>query len=261
MRPFVDAASDLAWNPSDGFLRIVRMAILRKQFDSLEVISKLVAEEKGYAAGPLLRPACEELIWIKYLASVAPDDAEEVVNCVGTTEIRESLLKQHNFGGPSASTILGLTPFVEQATSGQDAVNLRLRILGKRLNWPARSVANARLPSVFWLARQTGEERTYAFLYHATSRFVHFSATELLRRAWGRPGNVSVRSAHFRDYWGAFSLCWGVRLFLDSAIELCEASGMPETGLDKASLLAAAKRIGEFGQVPIITAEELAWPS
>ena len=45
VRTFVESASDLVWSPSDGFLLIMRRAILRRQFDSLEVISHLVAEK------------------------------------------------------------------------------------------------------------------------------------------------------------------------------------------------------------------------
>ena len=63
MQGCVATTSDLSWNPSEGFLTIIQRSILRRQFDSLEVISHLVSEGKGYAVGPLLRPACEELIW------------------------------------------------------------------------------------------------------------------------------------------------------------------------------------------------------
>ena len=69
----------------------------------------------------------------------------------------------------------------------------------------------------------------------------------------------SARS-HFRDYWGSFALHWGLRLFLDSAAELCSNGSMPEEGLNEETVLSAAERIGAYGQVPIITAEELAWP-
>ena len=50
MQTFVETTSDLIWTPSDGFLVIARRAILRRQFDSLNAISHLVAEKKGYAS-------------------------------------------------------------------------------------------------------------------------------------------------------------------------------------------------------------------
>lgn len=260
MRSFVEAASDMSWHPSDGFLAIVRRAALRRQFDSLEAIAYLVSDKKGYAAAPLLRPACEEFIWIKYLAAIEVQDSEELLQCVVNDELLRSLRAQDDYAGRTVTRELGLASFLENAEAGEDAVRARLRALAKKLDWPPRAIERGQLPAVSWFASRTGETRVYNFLYHATSRFVHFSAAELLRRAWGKPGNVSVRSAHFRDYWSAFALYWGLRLYLDTVISLCEMPGMPEAGLDEAGLLAAAERIGTLGQVPIVTAEELLWP-
>lgn len=257
MRSYVETASDLAWTPSDGFLPVVRRAILRRQFDSLNVISHLVAEKKGYASAPLLRPACEELIWIKYLDGIGPQAAEELVGCVANRELLDSLRAQDEYAGRTVSKDLGLLRHIENASVRDAAVCAHLRTLGTKLGWPDQ---NGQLPSMSWLAKKTGQQKTYKFLYHATSRFVHFSAAELLRRAWSTTGGkVSVRSIHFHDYWAAFALQWGLRLFVESAIVLCAAPGMPK-GFDEIELPSAAERIKEFGQAPIITAEELAWP-
>ncbi len=35
---------------------------------------------------------------------------------------------------------------------------------------------------------------------------------------------------------------------------------MPEGGMNETDLLSAAERVGAFGKVLVITAEELAWP-
>ena len=260
LRSMVETASDLTWSPSDGFLPIVYRSIFRRQFESLDVISHLVASEKGYAAPPLLRPCCEELIWVKYLTSIAKSDAEQLVQCVTAVEMFDSLKAQDDFAGRSVTKDLGLLPALKRAEHGNGTIRSKLKTLGEKLNWECRVTRNSRLPSTKWLAKTTKQTDVYNFIYHATSRFVHFSGAELLRRVWGRPGSVSVRSIHFRDYWGAFALYWGLRLFLDSTIELYNQLGMPEDEVDGAQLLAAAQRIGEHGQVPIITAEELEWP-
>ena len=160
------------------------------------------------------------------------------------------------------SESLGLVLHLENAVRREEETRHKLQKLGEKLGWPKQYVKQGRLPSMHWLAEKTNEKAMYDFLYHATSRFVHFSVPELLRRAWGNPqtGNISVRSVHFRDYWGMFSLHWGLRLFLDSAKIFCDDSNLPDVSLDEAHLLEAAERIGKYGQVPIITAEELAWP-
>ena len=260
MRSFVEAASDLTWSPCDGFLPIIRRAVLRKQFDSLDVVSHLVAQKRGYAAATLLRPSCEELIWIKYLAGIATTDAEELVRCTTTLELIDSLEAQDDYGGRTVTKELGLLAALEGASERKDVIRAQLSALGERLGWDHHTVQNGQLPNLKWLAKATGQTAVYKFLYHATSRFVHFSGAELLRRAWGKPGSVSIRSIHFRDYWGSFALYWGLSLFLDSAIEVCDTPGMPKEGLNEASLLSAAQRVGAHGRVPIIAAEELAWP-
>ena len=123
------------------------------------------------------------------------------------------------------------------------------------------SDTHGRLPSMKWLARKTGDTRSYRFIYHATSRHVHFSTGELLRHAWVSRAGASIRTVHFRSYWENFALSWGLRLFLDSTIQLVGNIGTLEAQLDSDKILAAAEWIGEFGQVPIITARELAWPT
>ena len=260
MRSFVEAASDLTWSPSDGFLPVIYRSILRRQFDSLDAISHLVAQKRGDSAITLLRPSCEELIWIKYLASIAATDAEKLIVNITDLELINSLKAQDDYGGRTVTKELGLLPFIERANRRKGVTRERLGALGKKLDWDSRTIQNRQPPNLKWLAQKTGQSDVYNFIYRATSRFVHFSGAELLRRAWGKPGSISIRSVHFRDYWGSFALHWGLRLFLDSAAELCSNGSMPEEGLNEETVLSAAARIGAYGQVPIITAEELVWP-
>lgn len=260
MRPFVESASDIAPGEFQGFLSVVRRAVLRRQFDSLEAISHLVGEGRGYAAPPLLRPICEELIWISYLARIDSRDAEELVCCRASIELLELLEAQHAECGSAAMRELGLLQEYERNMEGKQAMRARIRALGEMLGWPVSVTRRAQSPSVSLLANKTGRKDVYDYIYCATSRFVHFSAHGLLRLAWYDPGGMSVRSVHLRDYWAAFSLQWGFRLFLDSVIELLETPGMPEGEIRETDLLSTAERIGAFGKVPIITADELAVP-
>jgi hypothetical protein len=260
MRPLVEAASDLAWSPLDGILPVVRRAMLVRQFDSLEAIAHLIGAQKGYAAAPLLRPACEEVIWIKYLAAITPRHAEELLRCAANIEVLDSLQAQDTYAGRTITKELGLMSFLQDAPARQKTVSSRLRTLGQELGWDSRTIQKGALPSTWWLAKKTDQTALYDFLYRATSRFVHFSTAELLRRAWGKPGTISIRSIHFQDYWGVFALYWGLRLLLDALIDLHETLGMSDVELNQAELLSVAEQIGAFGQVPIITAEELGWP-
>lgn len=260
MRPFVEAASDIGPGEFQGFLYAVRLAVLRRQFDSLEAISHLVAAGRGHAAPPLLRPTCEELIWISYLGSIPDGDAEELVLSEAYFDALELLEVQHANSGQAVMTELGLLSEYEKFVARKKASRARIRALGKKLGWHPQTIRAARRPSVSWLARKTGREDVYDYIYSATSRFVHFNVHGLLRLAWYKPGSVSVRSEHFRDYSGAFSLQWGFRLFLESIIELSKTPGFPSGGMSEADLLSAVERISALGKVPVITAEELAVP-
>lgn len=259
MQAWVRAASDLDWDPSDGFLQVIYRATLVRQYDSLCVISDLVAEHKGFVAPGLLRSSCEELIWIKYLASIDVIDSEQLIVCIASNEQWENLKAQDDYGGRSVTKQLGLLPYLKRANERRTEIQDKLKKLGRQLGWRRQDVDRGQLPSVRWLASRTGQIGTYKFIYHATSRHVHFSGGELLRHAWVERGGASIRSIHFRDYWASFALYWGLRLFLDSAIEICGVlPDMAKEALDGDALMAAAARVGEFGKVPIITAQELA---
>ena len=261
MRTYVEKSSDITWKDKDDFLTIALISIIRRQFDSLEVISHLVKAGKGFAAGPLLRPACEELIWMKYLVSIELDAAKKLIIYLGREEQLKSLRAQDNFAGRSATETLGLLPYLEKMESLEENMYEKLRCLGKRLNWPQRNIDRGQFPSVSWLAKKNNQQDIYDCIYHATSRFVHFSVQELCRRAWGNPytESISIRSIHFQDYWGQFSLHWGLILFLDTVIEFSQFLEV-SADIDQTTILEAAERISKIGKPPIIIAEELHWP-
>lgn len=261
-QPLVQEISDLPrWDPSRGYLPIIFRAIFVRQYDSLGAICSLVERAQGFAAPAILRSSCEELIWTKYLTSIDNRDAEDLIVCIARNEMTDNLTAQDEYGGRSVTRDLGLLPHLRRVNENKERIRDRLRGLGRKLDWERIAIEHGRLPSMKWLARKTGETKLYKFIYHATSRYVHFSTGELLRHVWvGRDG-ASIRTVHFRSYWENFALSWGLRLFLDSTIELIGNLDTLEAQVDSDKILAAAEWIGKFGQVPIITAEELAWPA
>src|SRR4026209_1097480 len=74
-------------------------------------------------------------------------------------------------------------------------------------------------PSMAALSRKTNSLDIYRLLYHATSRSVHFSGSELLRRAWGDAKSITISYQHQNDYWSLFALTWGWQLFSASYLE------------------------------------------
>ena len=258
--PITDHISHLEWKESDGMVPVIFRAVLKRQCESLGSIVEMSGTEKGYSAVSLLRPACEELIWIRYLKHIGLKDANELLRLMAVTEVGKTLEAQLEFVGPETMKSLGFTPaFLSEQSASVLEAEKRLKVLDKRLNWGVKK--KGQIPSVFFLAKATNNLELYKFLYHSTSKSVHFSVHELMRRVWGRPGALSISSDTYAKYWSAFSLRWGLHLYLDTLVEALDWIE-PEAGpdLSEARLMQTAEVIRKFGMVPIITAEELRWP-
>ena len=263
LKPFVAHITDIDWKPKDGVLSLILRGMVRRQYDCLGAVTTLVRNGLGYAAAPMLRPACEEFIWATYLAQLQKAEAEELVSVVGHGEVVASLSAQDDYAGRKVTRELGLEAHLLKMRRSEPFARARLQKLGQKLGWEKRTVQSGSLPSVGYIAKQIGQTKLYNLLYHATSRFVHFSTSELLRRAWGKSGKVTICSDNFGEYWAAFTLHWGGLLLLRTTAAVARAleNEMPENLLDAESLLRTAEEIADHGLVPIITAAELAWES
>ncbi len=221
----------------------------------------MVNQGMGFAAGPILRPACEEFMWVKYLLSIPCPTAEGLIRCMAAGDAYKRLTAQYKVAGKDGMQKLGLTPHFDRIKRERKDRNKLLREIGASLNWPEDTIKRAGLPSVAWLAKKTGERPTYDHIYAATSRFVHFSPSVLLKLSWYQGKSATITSRTFEPYWSRFCLYWGVRLFSETAVLIYGHSTMPaDSSIDCPTIISAAKRIGESGIPPIITAEELETP-
>lgn len=179
----VDHLSEFQWKEGDGFFEVVLRAMLRRQHDALGAILLLCEAERGDCAVPLLRPACEEYIVARYLRQLSRADAERLLVAVGSVESEDDLDAQRKFAGLDVMLDIGFSArFQAGWTRNADVARRELLDLGRELGWPHRKRGS--LPPVRFLAQRADAEAVYNFLYHATSRFVHFKTKELMRRAW-----------------------------------------------------------------------------
>ena len=139
-RAYVEGTGETEWRPDLGdyqTLLAVFAAKLRglllKQFESLEVISDLVGKNRGSVAGPLLRPMCEEFIWVKYLAGISPSDAENILRLAGLEELYDSLTAVDETAGKAATEELGLTPCLERVRELKDKRHDALNEIAEKL--------------------------------------------------------------------------------------------------------------------------------
>ncbi len=219
---------------------VIFRAVLKRQYEGLSTFVEMSISERDYSAVSLLRPACEELIWIKYLKHVGLKDANELLRLMAVTEIGRTLEAQLEFAGPEMMKSLGFTPtFLSEQSASVLEAEKRLKALDEWLNW--RSKKKGQIPSVFFLAKATNNLELYKFLYHATSKFVHFSVHELMRRVWGKLGALFISLDTYSKYWSAFSLRWGLHLYLETLVEALDWIE-PEAGpnLSEARLMETA---------------------
>lgn len=234
---------------------IVQRAALVRQREALDAVVTLCETGHSAFAVCLLRPAYEELLWLEYLAK-HKDVANDLLIKAVKHGIAESLEAQTDFIGRAAMQELGFSMrFVKVRLAADGAVVKALRELGAKLGW--RQGADS--PSVAYLAKQVGREKEYPYLYRATSRFVHFSPHELVRRAWGDPNEVKIGSSKFVGYWSAFALHWGLRIYVETFAACADLANFhgagPNTHEELLALIEAY-----VPPVPIITREELEWP-
>jgi Family of unknown function (DUF5677) len=258
-RPIIDDFSKLKWALSDGFWLLTCRCVLRRQFDALEVIVDLARRNSGHCAVPLLRPACEEFLWTKYLRSLTPAVRETIVLQKSQIETADALDAQRQSIGDTTMNSLGFTStFMNSMRENRTRAQRQLTSIKKLLKWPRKPEF---LPSVSFIARETNEKELYDLIYHATSRTVHFTVSELLRRAWGDPEEVHISSLQMDDYWSRFSLYWGGRIFFFAFVDISEAlvtEGIDVPNFQDDSLFESVMRqFAEPGVVPIITPQEL----
>jgi hypothetical protein len=215
----------------------------------------------GYAAAPFLRAACEELLWTSYFGKIGDDATEELVRLLVKRELTNNLEAQAGFATNEAMCMLGLTGYLNAFRTSAPARADHLKEVGRRLGWPNHVVLKGQLPSTYFIARATNHQDLYAFLYHGSSRYVHFSVAELLRRTWARDGQVAVGSHTFSSYWAEFALFWGLYLFFETVAALPDDISISEHLSPEAieTIDTLARAIGDRGQIPIITEEELLW--
>jgi Family of unknown function (DUF5677) len=233
--------------------------VLRRQYDALETIIEL-AQGRSHSASPLLRPACEEYLWLKFLRTIAPNTREAIILAKSSIDAAQTVEAQVSHVLDKTLQRFGFRPdFVEHMRHRRADAEANMKVIGKQLNWNLR--ADQYFPSVARIARMVDEEQLYSILYHATSRTVHFNVAELFRRAWGTSEKVVIGSQQMNEYWLRFTLYWGLGLFALTLLEVSEefeANSWPISDVaDQTTFDNLIQEWGEAGKFPIITPGEM----
>ena len=255
LEPILAGVSNYRWTGDDAeqFWQFLQRGAITRQQEALQATSKMADEGYGHFAVTFLRPAYEELIWIEYLnqnISLAP----ELPGLLGQYEVGVSLDIQNERLGKADMAKVGFTQrYVKKTAATTRRVEAQIKEIGRSLSWPKKK-QNV-LPSMWFLSKKVGREEDYKYLYHATSRFVHFSAHEIYRRVWGGKGEVTIGSRRFSSFWEDFATYWGVYILLELLAQCVDL--IDEIEIDENEQERMIKLVEEFRAVPIITASEL----
>jgi hypothetical protein len=264
VRPIVAALSVYKWEGDaiPHFWEFLRRATLQRQLEAMDAICAMSDAGYGHFGVTLLRPAFEELVWIEFL-SKNTEVARILIPEFSRLEVAKAIRAQFIFCGVESLKLLG---FDKEQLIGllriQPIVQVRIKEALLKLGWKHRRQL---LPTMKFLAKTVGRDKEYDYLYHGTSRFVHFSTQELLRRVWGKHGEVHVSTKIFSRFWSDFALYWGFWIFMFLLIA-CEDL-IPASDTDAGKSLGIYEErftalLRELERVPIVTAEELlGWPT
>jgi hypothetical protein len=146
--------------------------------------------------------------------------------------------------------------FLEAAAQSRDRIKIELKMLQKKYNWPG-----GLLPSGDWIADRAGQRKLYDYLHAATSRALHFSAGEIMRRGWGHPsGKVITDKPEFREHLAAFALDQLWRLYIETwqaAMPLLEEAGInSDETLKFEEIQPVIDALLRLGKVPLVHSHE-----
>jgi hypothetical protein len=253
---------DLEWADAEADWRTLAVNVcLRRQQEQLRAAVLLARQSLGHLAVGYVRTSLEDLLFLGYLATLSREDSRELLDAMGRWDHIRSLLAQRDYlGDEEMKNLWYPAEFLNAAQAERGRVEERLKDLRKKHRW-----SGGLLPSAPWAAEQAGRSEFCEYLYAATSRSVHFSMGEVMRRSWGDPGGrVTTSHPQFNEHLASFALDQLWRLFMDTAevaMNLIqggmEGSGIgPDDSLDYEAIEPVLDRLLALGKVPLVHAHE-----
>lgn len=192
----------------------VLKAVLAKSLDFNLFLYRNRSPKNSFFYSPFLRGLCEDLITMKFLKKHFSTDTNTVIFeymlylMFGSINAQTMFLKKNAPLQPSVAykEIEGMIAEKEDA--------LKKLMEKNGLN------KNKIFPSVEHMAIDSKLKSLYDFLYHATSRMVHFSPNVLLRMGWyEKDGPTVFSSDNFHSYYESFNKFYAPYLL----VKLCQS--------------------------------------
>ena len=239
---------------ADGFFLACVRAALAKNYEINKFIHNHKPGVHDFAVTASLRGVCEDIIALRFIATFTKEHREEAVAVLMLKSVMELMQEQTKFFEKYRPS----QPILETREVATEIHNLRLRLRQMRKSY--RWKKHREWPSVQEMADFTGLRPLYDFLYAATSCFVHFSPSNLIRMGAPDADQLKFSTANFTDYYHAFNRFYGLFLLITFATKFSAMLGIKEE--IKPSVEELMKRLDEELRWPeLITIEELNVPA
>jgi hypothetical protein len=252
------AVGDLKWVDVDADYRLLAINVaLRRQLESIRAAVVLARQDLGHLAVAFVRASLEDVIYLSFFVSLALDDSQKLFLLLGNWDMTRSLLAQRAYVGDDVMKELWYpTGLLDAVQLKRDEVRSQLKELQKHYKWPGGD-----LPSGAWIAEKADQKDLYDYLHAATSRSLHFSAGEIMRRGWGHPsGKLITDKPEFRAHLASFALDQLWRLYVETwkvTLPLMDAAAISsDDSLGFVDMKPVLSRLLALGRVPLVHAHE-----
>lgn len=253
------AVGDLKWVDVEADYRLLAINVaLRRQFESIRGAVIFARQDLGRLAVAFVRASLEDVIYLGFFASLALEDSQKLFLLLGNWDATRPLLAQRAYVGDDVMNALWYpTAFLDAVQLKRDEVRSQLKELQNHYyRWPG-----GELPSGAWIAEKAGKKDLYDYLHAATSRSLHFSVGEIMRRGWGHPsGKMITDKLEFREHLASFALDQLWRLYVETwevTLPLMEAAAISsDDSLGPVDMEPVLSRLLALGKVPLVHAHE-----
>ncbi|WP_140394459.1 DUF5677 domain-containing protein [Streptomyces recifensis] len=168
----------------DPWLFLFR-ASLSRQAGALRVSGLAFAElGSAHLLAGLARKSFEEFVWLKYLHTLPVDRRRKVTHAFAAFELGTLAVGQmQTFGARYMRKIGFEKKFVDHLHESAKVARDELAAEAVSLGWPQGEDGKFSPPSISTLVSKVGLQSEYQDIYGASSRSVHFSVSDSLRRA------------------------------------------------------------------------------
>lgn len=235
---------------TDVNLRGIIVSAYIKAYDFIRYICLLNDHKTAFFQIPMLRGICEDLISISYLLNQSCEKQNYLLLKNQIERLNKSTKAQKDF-------------FIKN-NKGQIVPPIVFEDIDKCLD--AYKSAGTKLeknnfPNVFKMAEQTGMMDLYKFIYHATSKSVHFDEFTLLSMGWGpidrEKGTIEANFSYKHDYahYYTFVLFYSSYLFIHQTKKFKEFLGLSK--LIESRMLGLEEAYKEINWPTLITFNQM----